>query len=372
MALSRESRVGAFVLAGLIVAGLVVFMIGDERRLFDRKEPYRVAFADVQGLKPGAPVRLGGIDIGTVSGVGHGKDPSDDRLFVQLDIVRSEAGRIREDTVARIGNKGLLGDKMIELVGGAPGRPSLAPGSEIKGEDPQDFSSVVAQVGPMAKHAEEILSNLEITSKAIADEKTRDDLKSSAHSVSIILREVAEGQGYAHRLLADKDEAERMSRAVAGLESAANELRLTIAEARRVVAGVNSGPGLAHDVVYGKDGREALAQATRMASELADAMKGVREGDGLAHDVVYGGSEQAKALSSDLGAITSDLREILDGVKAGKGTIGGLLVDPSVYEDMKRVLGNVERNDVLRALVRYSIREDEKKPEPKVAPKPTK
>ena len=37
-------------------------------------------------------------------------------------------------------------------------------------------------------------------------------------------------------------------------------------------------------------------------------------------------------------------------------------VDPSVYEDMKVVLGNVERNDVLRALVRYSIKQDEKKP----------
>ena len=38
------------------------------------------------------------------------------------------------------------------------------------------------------------------------------------------------------------------------------------------------------------------------------------------------------------------------------------IVDPSVYEDMKLVLGNVERNDVLRALVRYSIKQDEKKP----------
>jgi phospholipid/cholesterol/gamma-HCH transport system substrate-binding protein len=37
-----------------------------------------------------------------------------------------------------------------------------------------------------------------------------------------------------------------------------------------------------------------------------------------------------------------------------------------VYEDMKIVLGNVERNDVLRALVRYSIKQDEKKPEVKV------
>jgi hypothetical protein len=38
------------------------------------------------------------------------------------------------------------------------------------------------------------------------------------------------------------------------------------------------------------------------------------------------------------------------------------LVDPSVYEDLKLVLGNVERNKALRALVRYSIRKDEATP----------
>jgi phospholipid/cholesterol/gamma-HCH transport system substrate-binding protein len=33
---------------------------------------------------------------------------------------------------------------------------------------------------------------------------------------------------------------------------------------------------------------------------------------------------------------------------------------------MKVLLGNVQRNDVLRALVRYSIKQDEKKPDVKV------
>jgi hypothetical protein len=35
-----------------------------------------------------------------------------------------------------------------------------------------------------------------------------------------------------------------------------------------------------------------------------------------------------------------------------------------VYEDLKLVLGNVERNKALRALVRYSIRQDA--PQPRV------
>jgi phospholipid/cholesterol/gamma-HCH transport system substrate-binding protein len=45
------------------------------------------------------------------------------------------------------------------------------------------------------------------------------------------------------------------------------------------------------------------------------------------------------------------------------------LVDPSIYEDVKRVLGNVERNSVLRALVRYSIKRDDRAPALKVGNK---
>jgi phospholipid/cholesterol/gamma-HCH transport system substrate-binding protein len=43
-------------------------------------------------------------------------------------------------------------------------------------------------------------------------------------------------------------------------------------------------------------------------------------------------------------------------IRAGRGTLGALLVDPSLYEDIKTLVGNVQRNEVLRALVRYAIR----------------
>lgn len=56
--------------------------------------------------------------------------------------------------------------------------------------------------------------------------------------------------------------------------------------------------------------------------------------------------------SDDIAFLTKEARE-------GKGTIGALLTDPSVYEDIKRLVGDLERNDILRALVRYSIRRDD-------------
>jgi phospholipid/cholesterol/gamma-HCH transport system substrate-binding protein len=63
-------------------------------------------------------------------------------------------------------------------------------------------------------------------------------------------------------------------------------------------------------------------------------------------------------LAGDLSGMSGDLRAILADMRQGKGTLGALLVDPSVYEDLKMLLGNVQRNQALRALVRYSIRRD--------------
>jgi phospholipid/cholesterol/gamma-HCH transport system substrate-binding protein len=64
----------------------------------------------------------------------------------------------------------------------------------------------------------------------------------------------------------------------------------------------------------------------------------------------------------DLAAITGDVRVMAQNMREGKGTLGALMVDPSVYEDLKLLLGNVQRNEVLRALVRYSIKQDEERP----------
>ena len=67
MAVKREIKVGIFVLVGFIVAGLIIFLVGDERRVFDKHSSLHTTFENVTGLKPGAPVRMGGVDVGTVS-----------------------------------------------------------------------------------------------------------------------------------------------------------------------------------------------------------------------------------------------------------------------------------------------------------------
>lgn len=67
---------------------------------------------------------------------------------------------------------------------------------------------------------------------------------------------------------------------------------------------------------------------------------------------------------TNVDAMSDNLQSIVSNIKNGKGTLGALLVDPSVYDDLKALIGNTSRNDVLRALVRYSIKQEDDKSAP--------
>jgi phospholipid/cholesterol/gamma-HCH transport system substrate-binding protein len=354
----RDIKVGLFVMAGLVLAGLAIFLIGDERRLFSRSVEFSAKFTDVGGLKADAPVRMGGIDIGHVSGVGYGKDPGDATIYVTMEIVKSEAGRIKTDSTAQVATKGLLGDKMVEITkGNAPA--VIPPGGVIPSIQPPD---IMKQVAGMGEKAEAALDNVKRMTDSLADEKFQRDLRESVAGINTVLSQISSGDGYPHRFLTDRAEADRISHTLESIDRSTRELSDTLVETRSVIARVRSGPGFTHDVIYGDGPKKQVEQFGNAANEVALTLKGIRESDSLTHDALYGGKGNGAQALANVTAITADMRTIVANVKDGKGTIGALLVDPSVYEDLKVVLGNVERNDVLRALVRYSIKQDERKP----------
>jgi phospholipid/cholesterol/gamma-HCH transport system substrate-binding protein len=338
---------------------IVTFLIGDERGLFKSNQDYMVVFDDVEGLKRGSPVRMGGIDVGSVSGIRYSDDANDPRLYVVISVAEDEARRIRADSQASISPKGLLGDKMLTITVGTAEKEAVPAGGVIQTGEGSGLDRFIGKVDRLGDRAEKVMINLETTTNTLADENFRKDLQAAVKSLSGILKSLDEGDGYAARLVKDPAEAQRLSRTMENLEQTSSELQQTIQGVNRIIGRVNQGPGFAHDVIYGDTPTKSLAQFGDAAEEVALTLRGVREGNGLAHSLLYGGDETQDVMGN-LTAMSSDLRQIVADVRAGKGTIGALLVDPSVYEDVKLLLGNVQRNRTLRALVRYSIKRDEK------------
>ncbi len=369
---ARPLRVGVFVLVALILSTLIVFTIGDNRRAWERKVRYRAAYEDVVGLRPGSIVRLGGVDVGTVDAVEHGEDPSDNKVYVTLSVARAESVRVRAATIAAIEGKGLLGDKMVQLVWDA----RLADDLRKQGKDPYAVlgaDGTIETKAPgdpfgdaqkAAQGAKLAMESLQRATAGIADERFKEDLHGTTKALREILEGIAEHDGVAHRLIFDPEEAKRLDRTLSNLEVAsANIARLT-ADVSDVGARVKTGPGLAHAVFYDPELARGLTGAL---VELHRGLEAVRTSQGVAHAMIYG-DERLDRVVANAAIVSDDVRQMVEGMKAGRGTVGALLVDPSVYEDVKNLIGNVERNQILRALVRFSIRQDEDRPHATVAP----
>ena len=124
---SLQLRIGAFVLAALLVFLAIIYLLGAQARYFERKDTLLAEFTEVGGLIEGAAVRLAGVQIGRVTDVVLPGEPGG-KVRVTLTIARRFMGRIRRDSEARIVTQGLLGDKLVEITLGSPAAPPLRPG----------------------------------------------------------------------------------------------------------------------------------------------------------------------------------------------------------------------------------------------------
>ena len=355
--MQKQQRVGIFVTLALVISGTLIFLIGENANMWSKQITYRTSFGDVAGLKPGSPVRLGGVDVGSVHSVGHRKDATDTRIYVELSIVGREALRIREATVATISNKGLLGDKMVELSVPSVASPVLESSTPIASEDPTDMGKYVARAEEIAGRLDATITHLEEGTRFLSEPSFTADAKSMVSSLSRVLKGVAEEPSAAHKLLVDPSSGVQLDAMLEDLKATTTDLRVTMATVRSVADHVKGGSGLVHTAIYDD---ELGASVKSTAREVSGSLVAIREGSGLAHDVVYGSDRTAKLLGNVVG-MSEDLRRVVADMRSGKGTVGAMLVDPSLYDDLKSVVGNVERSAVLKALVRYSIGSEDKR-----------
>jgi phospholipid/cholesterol/gamma-HCH transport system substrate-binding protein len=354
---SRDVKVGVFVALSLLVLGATIFLLGSEANLFSPHTEMRTSFRDVQGLARGSPVRMGGVDIGRVLGVAYDRDTKSSSIVVHMLIQSDQVGRIRTDSVASIGGRGMLGDKMVQITVGSVDKPLLPSSELVPSQESQDIMAIVASMQSVAQGVDRVVQNLEKTTSTLAEEDFRGNIKESVDHLNGILGSLEAKEGYVGRLLNDPKEAETLSQTVHNLKKASAELEQMLASGRALLDQARSGPGLVHEVLYGQDSEKAVAQLGGAAEQIGLALRGIREGDSFAHSMLY--DPKSAQMVDNLNQATADFREITRDVRLGKGTVGALLSDPSVYEDLKLLLGNVGRNRSLRALVRYSIHQDE-------------
>lgn len=366
---SRYIRVGIFTLIALAIGVAIVFVIGSSHSLLGPTITLHTTFLNVGGLKRGAPVRIGGLDVGTVTSVELGRDR---RVRVTFRVSRDSLAMLRSDSTVRLGNKGLLGDRLLDLDTGTASGAPIREGTTLRGEEPTDL---MGTAGRLSGRVDGVLANAQEFTGVLADAEFTGNVRSVAKNLAAITRDVSEGQGTAGRLMRDEQLAADIASAAQGMTVATRQVAAATADVRAITADLRSvmrevrhGDGFAHELIYGEEGGRLLTELTATSAEVRQLLTAIREGDGAVHELLYG--EEGGEIVENIARATESVRQILADIQAGRGTIGGLLVDPSIYEDVKRLIGDLERNDILRALVRYSITEDERRRPPRAPREP--
>jgi outer membrane protein OmpA-like peptidoglycan-associated protein len=140
--LSRTAQVGAFLLSGIVLFGLGLFLIGNRQKVFSRGFDVYADFSSVAGLQTGADVRVSGLQAGELVEIQVPHDPAG-QYRVKLRMDEKVHPLVRQDSIATIQTDGLVGDKFLEVEKGSDDSPACPAGGTIPTMEPFDFSDLM-------------------------------------------------------------------------------------------------------------------------------------------------------------------------------------------------------------------------------------
>ena len=164
--MSKEFRLGLFVVGTLLILAAGVFLIGSKESLFRSTYRLKAQFQNVSGLIDGADVRVGGIHKGTVRAIQLPKRP-DEKLIVVMDLENATRDVIKKDSIASIKSEGLLGDKYVEIAFGSPDVEKARDGDTIDTAPPLDISDLITKTNQILDTAKDTMQNVDSISTKV-------------------------------------------------------------------------------------------------------------------------------------------------------------------------------------------------------------
>ncbi len=321
--LTRELRVGIFIVFALTVIIGFVFSIGGNSRLFGGKVHYKILFNSTGGLFEGDPVHLNGVEVGNVVYLGFPKEAENTNILVEISIREDVAPRIRQDTRARIAAASLVYGKVIELSIGTPSMPVIKPGEYIKTQTAANYSTIVDSTNLMVGDIRSTILKINRGQGAIGK------LVNEPMGIQQTMRNLMETTKYLSKIL-EKIECEDSP--IGSFLSDSVDFKNTIEEFKASV------------------------------SDFRNMTKNLNNKNTVAGKIIND-DEYGTEIMKDLQSAAHSIASITAKIDSGKGTLGGLVNDPQVYLGLRDVILGVEKSSLLKWIInnRKKAGENERK-----------
>ncbi len=212
--MSKTALLGAFVLGALLIFSIAIFIIGDRQFVFSRTYHLQAPFDNVVGLENGAPIRTGGVRVGTVKEI-RLPEKAGDKVKVMMELEESTRKIIKQDSVASIDTEGLLGNKFISVSLGTAESPSVKDGDIIASIPPLDFSDLAKKVSGIADQTKNVMVSVQgIMNSA---QGAVDNVDAMAGNLKSVSSKINQGNGTIGALINDKQVYQSLNSATANI-----------------------------------------------------------------------------------------------------------------------------------------------------------
>jgi phospholipid/cholesterol/gamma-HCH transport system substrate-binding protein len=308
-----ELRVGLVVILSLAILAFTILYIGSGGGSpLARKYEVKTIMSDVGGLKPGAPVRVGGVEVGTVKKVdlaGAGM------VEVEMRLDRRVKNRITTESRATLGSIGLLGEKAVDISASSTGTP-IEDGGYLPPAGGDPIKGLLTDASETTAYLKRILSRIDagegLLGKALRDEELYERMVDVSERMQNAMSKLESERGPLGRLMNDADMSRQLASSVRGIDS--------------VVARVEAGKGPLG--ALSKD--EQLVHDLKSASSnLADVLQKIERGEGTAGRLL-----SDDALFNKLDSLTNRFDTLVSKLERGEGSAGRLMQDPDFYNNL--------------------------------------
>ncbi len=194
-ATGNKIRLGIFVTISIALFIIGVYFIGQKQQMFSRTFHVSGVFKDISGLQIGNNVRYSGINVGIVEDI---QQVTDSTVKVDMQIEEKTRKFMKKNAKAIIGSDGLMGNKIMVIFPGTPGKEELSDNDIIETTRPVSIDDILVKVKVTSDNMADITCNL-----------------------STITASVSQGKGTIGKLLMDSTMAKNVGQAMVNIKQGA-------------------------------------------------------------------------------------------------------------------------------------------------------